>query len=69
VANNRLAVRKGACDCKDRQFIDKLRHFFTLNDSALKRETGNFDNSARFDLIDVVNGLAHLRTHSKQNPE
>ena len=69
VANNRLAVRKSAGDCKDRQFINKLRHFLTLNDSALKRETGDFDNSARFDLIDVLNGLAHLRAHPKQNTE
>src|SRR5262245_30722606 len=69
VANNRFALCKGASDCKDRQFINKLRYFLTLNDSALERETGDFNNSARFDLIDVLNGLAHLRTHAKQNTE
>src|SRR4029077_12032930 len=69
VPNNCLAVRKSASDCKGRQFINKLRYFFTLNDRAFKRETGDFDNSARFDLIDVFNGLAHLRTHSKQNTQ
>src|SRR5262245_28860854 len=67
--NNRLAVCEGTGDCKGRQFINKLRHFFTLNDSALKRKTGHFNNSARLDLVNIFNSLTHLRTHSKQNTE
>src|SRR5207249_11131781 len=60
VPNNRLAVRKSASDCKDRQSIDKLRYSRTLNNSAAKRATCDFDNATRSDLSSVFNRHAHF---------
>src|SRR5947207_15227834 len=60
VPNNRLPVRKSASDCKDRQLIDKLRYYFTMNDSTLKRENGKFDNYNRFNLIDGSTTRVHF---------
>src|SRR4029453_436092 len=65
--NNGLSVRKSTGNSKNRQLINELRHFLALNDSALKWKTGDFNNPPGFDLINVFNGLAHLRAHSKQN--
>src|SRR6266498_596298 len=61
--NNRLTICQGARHCEDRQFVNELRHFSALNNGAFYRDPRDLDDSARIKLIDLVNCLAHLRTH------
>ena len=67
MANNRFAICQDACDCEDRQFVNKLRHFSALNNGAFEREPRNLHDSPRLKLIDIFDGLAHLCTHSQQH--
>ena len=67
MANDSFAICKRAGNRQYRQFINELRHFSALNHCTLERKTGDFDDPPRFQLIDVFDGLAHLRTHSQQN--
>ena len=69
VADDGCAVGQRAGHGQDRQFVNQLRNFFAMNHGALKRHTRDFDDAARFYLIDIFNRFAHLRAHSNQNAE
>ena len=69
VANDRRAISQCARNCECRQFVNQLRNFFPVNHRAFERYTGDFGDTARFQLIGVFNRFAHLRPHSHQNTQ
>ena len=69
VANDGRAVGKRAGDSENRQFVDQLRDFLSLNNGGFETRAGNFQNAARFDLVDVLDRFAHLRAHAHKHAE
>ena len=69
VANDGRAISKRARNCQCRQFVNQLRNLFPVNHRTFERHTGDFDYTARFQLIDAFNRFTHLRAHSHQNAE
>src|SRR5438445_2535766 len=65
--NNCFAVCQGARNRQNRQLINKLWYLLALDDGSLERGASDLYNAARFNLIDILNRLAHLRTHAKHN--
>ena len=64
MADNGCAVCQRTGNRQYGQLIDELRHFFSLNDRAFERGARDFNDPARFKLIDILDGFAHLRSHS-----
>ena len=69
VANDRGAAGERAGHRQNRQFVDQLRNFFSLDDGAFERRAGDFDDAARLELIDIFDGFAHLRAHAHEHAE
>src|ERR1700736_5157756 len=69
MADDGCSARERARDRQNWQLIDQLRNFFSMNYRAFERHTGHFDDSARFQLIDIFYCFAHLCAHSNQNAE
>ena len=67
--NNRRAAGERARDSENRQFVNQLRHFFSLNDGPFQRRARDFDRSARLELIDVFDCFAQLRAHANEHAQ